>query len=332
MQLKVCPACGEEKLIESRNTCCSMACGVKYRAQLHAQQVEERARAVDERFERFVSRVEATQTSPPPAWTARAGRKVHQVIPTAVLSDTHLDEHVDPAQVNHVNSYTRKIAEARLRRFFERSVALGEQYFSGLQYPGICMPMLGDILSGNIHEELRETNEDTIFGSVLHWVPLIAAGVKMLAEHYGNVFIPCVVGNHGRNTKKPISKGRVRDNFDWLIYGMLVREFDGDKRVRFKVSDSADCHYSLFDTRFCASHGDQFRGGSGISGLLSPLMIGDHRKRKRAQAIATPYDYLLIGHWHQLAQMKGVIVNGSLKGYDEYAFHGNFDYEPPQQA
>jgi hypothetical protein len=44
------------------------------------------------------------------------------------------------------------------------------------------------------------------------------------------------------------------------------------------------------------------------------------------------YDTLLLGHWHQLIQLQRLIVNGSLKGYDEYAASGNFGFEPPQQA
>ena len=39
------------------------------------------------------------------------------------------------------------------------------------------------------------------------------------------------------------------------------------------------------------------------------------------------------GHWHSLVLgVRGLLGNGSLKGYDEYAMVSNFDYEPPQQA
>jgi hypothetical protein len=31
-------------------------------------------------------------------------------------------------------------------------------------------------------------------------------------------------------------------------------------------------------------------------------------------------------------QLRRVIVNGSLKGYDEYAWSGNFPFEEPRQA
>ena len=41
---------------------------------------------------------------------------------------------------------------------------------------------------------------------------------------------------------------------------------------------------------------------------------------------------MLLGHWHQLIQLQRLIVNGSLKGYDEYAYINNFPFEPPRQA
>jgi hypothetical protein len=41
---------------------------------------------------------------------------------------------------------------------------------------------------------------------------------------------------------------------------------------------------------------------------------------------------MLLGHFHQLIQLERVIVNGSLKGYDEYAWANNFAFERPRQA
>jgi hypothetical protein len=39
-----------------------------------------------------------------------------------------------------------------------------------------------------------------------------------------------------------------------------------------------------------------------------------------------------MGHWHQFKDMGTVIVNGTAKGYDEFAHNLNFMPEPPQQA
>jgi hypothetical protein len=56
------------------------------------------------------------------------------------------------------------------------------------------------------------------------------------------------------------------------------------------------------------------------------------RKQQRQAAIQQPYDHMMMGHWHQLTFGQAFTINGSLKGYDEYASVSNFAFEPPQQA
>jgi hypothetical protein len=130
------------------------------------------------------------------------------------------------------------------------------------------------------------------------------------------VYIPAVVGNHGRIDKKPRAKNRVYDNYDWLAYQLLKlkRHFAGGKSISFGIADGADQVFTVHNTSYLLTHGDQFRGGSGISGVMSPLFIGDARKRKRQMAVRCPYDYMGMGHWHTYLKARGVIVNGSLKG------------------
>ena len=67
-------------------------------------------------------------------------------------------------------------------------------------------------------------------------------------------------------------------------------------------------------------------------GCLGPIIRGDHKKRSRNAQVDMEYDTMIMGHWHQYIHHSRVIVNGSLKGYDEYAYNNNFGFEPPQQA
>ena len=113
---------------------------------------------------------------------------------------------------------------------------------------------------------------------------------------------------------------------------MLEREFKHDKRVTFQVSDSTDVHYSLYGHRYRLTHGDQFSGGDSIIGPIGAVLRGDAKKRNRESQVGNPYDTLICGHFHQLVIMKKIIINGSLKGYDEYAYGHNFPFEEPQQA
>jgi hypothetical protein len=119
---------------------------------------------------------------------------------------------------------------------------------------------------------------------------------------------------------------------DWLFYKALERDLAGDTRVSVVVSSAADVLVPIYRTRFLVTHGDQFRGGSGIAGMMSPLMLGQHRKTRRQMAAGRTFDWLVMGHWHQYWQGKGIIVSGALKGFDEYAYVSNFEFEPPRLA
>ena len=113
---------------------------------------------------------------------------------------------------------------------------------------------------------------------------------------------------------------------------MLAREFANDKRVTVLVSDGTDVNYSIYGHKYLLTHGDQFSGGDSIIGAIGPVTRGDSKKRNRESQIGRPYDTLICGHFHQLVIMKKIIINGSLKGYDEYAYAHNFPFEQPQQA
>jgi hypothetical protein len=107
-------------------------------------------------------------------------------------------------------------------------------------------------------------------------------------------------GNHGRLTHKMRAKGRNFTSVDWLIYQMLAMHFKDDADTTFYIPDGSDALYRVYNHRYLLTHGDQFRGGDGMIGMLGPIMRGDHKKRSRNMQINMAYDTMMIGHWHQL--------------------------------
>jgi hypothetical protein len=233
--------------------------------------------------------------------------------------------------VNNVNEYTVAIARERLRYCIETAVHLCRILDRDMRYPGIVVPLGGDMVSGAIHEELRASNEIPTMPVVLDLVDNLVPAIRTLADVFGAVFLPCVSGNHGRDTLKIYAKGRNHTSFDWLLYQFLARTFQHDKRVTFYVPEGSDAYYRVFDHKYLLTHGDQFRGGDGMIGALGPILRGDHKKRSRNAQVEMDYDTMVIGQWHQRIQLTRVIVNSCLKGYDEYAFTNNFPFEQPSQ-
>lgn len=292
----------------------------------------EKASLSDEYVKRKILQLLESPVEPPRWLTPTRVPRGGLMVPTLLLSDLHWGEVVYPRQVNGVNEYNIAIAQRRFRTAVDRTVDLCKFHMIKPDYPGIVLALGGDMLSGDIHEELSESNEMPVMPALLDLMGCLMWAIARLADEFGRVFVPCVTGNHGRNTKKPRAKGRNYSNFDWLLYQFLAKHFEDDKRVQFLIPDGSDAHWTVFGHRYCMTHGDQFRGGDGMIGALGPIIRGDHKKRSRNGQIDLGYDTLLLGHWHQLIQLQRLIVNGSLKGYDEYAAANNFGFEQPQQA
>ena len=269
----------------------------------------------------------------PPAWLVKdQGAAKSPGVPTLFLSDLHWGETVFASQINNVNEYNIRIAHKRMEVLVDSAVHLLEIISPSMDYPGIVIPLGGDMISGNIHDELTATNELNSMPAVLDLYGVLLGVINAMADKFGHVFLPCVSGNHGRDTRKIWNKDRHHTSFDWLLYRFLAKHFDGDKRVTFFIPDGPDAYYKVYNYAYLLTHGDSFRGGDGVIGVMGPIIRGDHKKRSRNAQIDMDYDCMLLGHFHQYVHHGRFIINGSLKGMDEYAWSNNFGFEPPQQA
>lgn len=288
-----------------------------------------------EKLQTALMLVEATEDREPPKWlTPPKSKKAQRATLVACFSDFHFGEVVQPSEMNWYNAYDPAIAEKRIRRFFERTILLSRHYLAGVTYDGIVLASLGDTISGDIHDEYRETNELSNFEAVPEVVPLIEAGLAMLLEEFGQVHYVGVPGNHPRDSRKPRYKKRSAHNADTMISKLVARRFADQPEITFDIPDGISADFQVYNTRFRAEHGDEAQGGTGIQGAMLPIALRTHRLRAQAKAEGSPFDVLLMGHWHQYMSMpsKGFMVNGAGKGYDEYARAKAFEPEPPQQA
>lgn len=266
-----------------------------------------------------------------PKWVFAPKSATAPGVPKVMLSDLHWGEMVRPEQIGGVNAYNLSIARKRLRTVIETTIALCKILCPTMSYPGIVVPLGGDMVSGNIHDELVASNELNTMPTLLDLYGNLVPAIRLLADTFGNVFLPCVSGNHDRDTKKTWSKDRNHTSFGWLLYQFLAAAFAEDKRITFYIPDGADALYRIYNTRYLLTHGDQFRGGDGIIGPLGPVTRGEQKKNTRNAAVGQDYDVMEFGHFHKRMLTARLRGNGSIKGYDEFAADNNFGFEPASQ-
>ena len=259
--------------------------------------------------------------------------------PMTIWSDWHWGEVVRLDEVGGLNEFNYEIALARVDRLVNATIGLLRDYAGkNPDYPGIYICLGGDMLSGGIHDELVETNWCPAVGQGFQVKEVLAGALLRMADEFGTVHVPCVVGNHGRNAKRPRAKLRIHENSEYWLYKALETHFASDRRFHFVVSEQTDVDLVVYGHKFKLSHGDALgvKGGDGQVGALGPIVRGALKTNASERYVRREFDTLIIGHWHSY-QPRGAlvpcIVNGTLKGYDEYArTFLRAPYNKPSQA
>jgi predicted phosphodiesterase len=271
---------------------------------------------------------------PPPAPSARQRKSdSHEGVAALVLSDWHWGERVNKDCVNGLNEYNAVIADRRASRVFDKSLVMLDP--TPGKYDALVLPFLGDMLSGVIHEELVATNDGSVLDSLLSLLTKLESGLVTYAQHFPMVQVVATYGNHGRMDRRKTHKAQSSLNYETLVFRLLERNLKarmGDScNVHFKIATASDVTVQVYDKTYLLTHGDQFDSNPGNT--LERVRAGDAAKRKRAHDAKQPvHDVLICGHYHQYQAVGNIITNGSLVGYNEYAYHSNLTIERPQQA
>ena len=199
----------------------------------------------------------ASHDPAPPKWTTDLPKgSTVRGTPIVVWSDFHYGEVSAINRQNGISAYNATIAQQRIRYLTDRTIDLCFNHMGDADkdFPGIIVCLGGDLIGGDIHEELAITNDRTPLHAVNDLTDLLASAIEELADAFGHVYLPCVVGNHGRTQKKPPNKFIARNNYDYSLYLNLIRYFKKDKRVQFTASQGPDCHFKSYHHRFCLTH------------------------------------------------------------------------------
>lgn len=242
----------------------------------------------------------------------------------AIASDWHVEETVEAKNVNGLNEFNLKIARQRSRAFFSKVVRLTEIQRAGTKVDTLVLAMLGDFMSGHIHEELAEENGLSPTETILWLQDELSAGLRLLKKHFGRIILPCSFGNHGRCTKKPRHATGAKQSYEWMLYHVLKKEFP---ELEWQISDSYHNYLTVDGRVIRFHHGDGLKYQGGIGGLTIPV-----EKAIASWNKAITADLDVFGHWHQSQQNPKWISNSSLIGHNAYAIAIKAGFEPPSQT
>jgi transposase-like protein len=291
------------------------------------EKVARNARKEDVETEALIRRLEAAlpqatarYVAPParPRRQAAAADDQHEAI--LLFSDTHAGETVTREETLGLNEYNWQVMLDRMARLQDRVLS----FVAHRPYPirKLHVWLLGDMLSGSIHEELARTNEMADAQATVQFATDCAAWLEGFAEHFDEIDVAGVPGNHPRRSRKPSAK-QAANNDDWIAYKIVELLMRGDERYSFDFPAASFVMRTVAQRwRFLIMHGDGIRSsmpGVPWGGVVRRITVLE----QQFSAAKTPIDYVALGHFHTANAIDGVSVrtflNGSTKGVDEYS-------------
>jgi hypothetical protein len=261
-------------------------------------------------------------TIPAADWHASSALSTStQLIPVLFTSDMHCGEVVDEDEMDGINSYNMDIFRNRYQLMIEKTIEISRKHMGPATYPGVLYLRGGDAISGNIHEEIRESNELSAVPALRECFMQEREGIRRLVAEFGKAHVISVPGNHGRTTVKPRHNGYGPHNFETLLAWWLRSAFEGDSRVSFHQPASGDAYFSVMGWNVLLNHGDRMgsKGGMGFVGPAATIARGHWKLYDNWTRTGHPVSYVLTGHLHTSLKLERGYANGSLAGFNPFA-------------
>ena len=277
----------------------------------------------------------------------RKGDSVQSMI--APLTDTHVGDNVESDQMLGLNEYNIDIFNKRLYGWANQVITLAELRRNSAEVGELIVPMLGDMISGDIHEELARTNNDHCMGQMIRGANLISQALMLIAPYFGKVKVPCVVGNHGRMTRQPPMKDKYMD-WDYMLYQWIAVFCRNQKNIEFHIPKSFMTTINVCNRNILLAHGDFINGGGsgtsinrGISNMRNVMAfqkglrdeVTQLKENTLNEGIPERFESALIGHFHRIDEIDigtgAVHICGCMKGGDEFAMQRVQAINKPRQ-
>jgi hypothetical protein len=253
-----------------------------------------------------------------------------QAIPVGQLSDVHFEERVDSDDIPGVNNlYNPTVARKRCEQFFQRFVVMTENSRYLTTITSAVIHLGGDLITGYIHDELKESNFLSPTEASLEMEDVVCGGLTYVLDKLklDELVVVCSIGNHGRTTEKRRIKTAAENSYEWLMYKHIAKMMASEKRIKFHIPSGLHQYLQLHTTLCRFHHGDSTAYHGGVGGISIALnkSVNEWNKIRHADI-----DY--IGHYHQCKDFGNIVVNGSVMGYNAFALSIKAPVEPPRQS
>lgn len=235
------------------------------------------------------------------------------------FTDWHIGEMIDKDEIEGLNSFNYKIADQRVNIFVEKALDWTKLHRNSYTVDELVILCTGDMVSGDIHDELTRTNEFPLPEQCAKSGALIARAVSTAAAHFKKVRVEYIVAdNHSRLLHKPQAKQAGYNSMNYIVGTIAKLMLEKHPNVEFNLHPVVYQLVKIQNTKYLCCHGNNIRSFGAIPRAGMAKLVGMESFYRMKKDMNLRFDKLVIGHYHSASIDQTTIMGSSLTGSNEY--------------
>lgn len=282
-------------------------------------------------FEAIKSELPTFAPLEPVRYAAPKQKGRRPLLASLVVTDQHYEESVSREEMEGMAEYNPRIAQERMNQTTQKALSITSILRDSSQIDELQVWSLGDWFCGKIHPQEEAWGVSMPMPVAVPTVAIsFAKMVTELAAHFKRVKITGVCGNHGRETKKVVTKMTADRNWDMSVY-LIAREITKQlPNVEWNIPHSIMTVVDAMGHGCLLTHSGEVNMNNRTPYYPIENTL-DLEKRTRS-GTGNDFEYAFMGHWHHEAVLAGYIfLNPCMIGPNQFSRYKLHRPSKPQQ-
>lgn len=254
------------------------------------------------------------------------------------ISDGHMGATQIPDEIEGFNEFNSIICKNRQINYAMKFLNWIDMHRLAYHIDECAVLVTGDLISGDIHDELRITNEFPTPIQVVKAAEVLAEQLSIISQKFNKVVVHFITeDNHARLVKKPQAAEAGLNSLNYLVGHIAKLYMSSHGNVEFNLYPMYEKVVKVSTRNYLISHGHGLKGWMGIPWYSIERHLGKEAK-SRMQVIMNEHARIkdvgfhkyVFGHWHTPFENEMYSCCGSVQGTTTYD-HKDGRYAAPSQ-
>lgn len=262
------------------------------------------------------------------------------VIPVMQNTDAHMGAVQEADEIEQFNEFNPEICDQRILGFAKGYLDWVLLHRPVYNIKSCHVIFTGDLISGDIHDELRVTNAFPVPEQVVRAAQTYAKQLALLAPFFETVTVDFLTeDNHSRLTKKPQAKEAGINSYGYLVAKMIEALIAKHENIIFNIHAMHEKVIKVGNRNYLITHMHGVKAWMGIpwygierraareASARQSIIMNDVTRAKEIG-----FNKIVHGHFHTPFDSPMFTCGGSVSGTDAYDHQCGRHSEPSQSA